>query len=358
MIVELRERFANLTGLTLPSTLTELEKVDYTLKEELAAISRAHTILNNEQVHWYEPIRTGWVTSPEQLSVVMRRNPLVYYPVRVISELIQPLNILTINFLASTARIVGAEYAVAPATSAPEISIPVFIGGSIVAALSLTTIYRHLARMTQGSVDSISNPNAIAGSLTAKATDVVDNAQLKALKQGRNRGVAGPEVTAHAALRWDKDAEIRMAKIEETRNALRARDVEIREAREILDMHRHLTLASDEFQRHARDLGFMTASPDEAFSMFAAALISAPEDVRDRVCDWLYPYTTVAEESKVLTPVAPDFLKVGPLANADMVRAWKLFVHALNTYERAHRVGVIHAVLNAVEELQEAESSL
>lgn len=358
IIIELQERFSHLAGTTLPSTLADLEKTESKLKERLAAISRAHTILNNDQVPWHAPIRTGWITSPAELSLIMRRNPLVYYPLRVVSELIQPLNILTINFLVWTARVVGAEHAVPPATTAPEVSIPVFIGGSIIAALSLTTLHRHLGRIHQGSSDGLSNPNAIAGSLTAKANDFVDNMHLKTLKQSSNDATDDPELAAHAALRWDRDAEIRMAKIEETRNALRARELEIREAREILDMHRHLTLALDEFRRNARDLGFPRVSPDEAVAMFASAIVSAAEETRHRVCEWLYPYTAVAEDSRVLTPVTPDFLKAGRFANADMVRSWKLFVHALNTYERHRRVGVIMAVLDAVEELRGVEGAL
>jgi len=358
IIIELREQFSRLTGAKLPATLTELEKTDLELEERLAAISRAQTILNDDQTRWYEPIRTGWITNSAQLSLVMRRNPLVYYPLRVVSELIQPLNILTINLIVSTSRIVGAGHANPPATTAPEISIPVFIGGSIIAALSLTTFYRYLARMNQGLSEGLSNPNAIAGSLTAKANDLVDNVHLVALKQGKNAPINDPELAAHAALRWDKDPEIRMAKIAEIRHALHARDLEIREAREILDMHRHLALAGEDFARNARDLGFARVSPDEAIAMLAAALISAPEGLRDRVVEWLYPYTAVAEESRVLTPVAPDFLKAGRFANADMVRSWKLFVHALNTYERPRRVGVIMAVIDAVEELRELEGAL
>ena len=123
-------------------------------------------------------------------------------------------------------------------------------------------------------------------------------------------------------------------------------------------MHRHITLALEEFTRHARELGYRDMAPDQAITTFAAVLVSAPDALRTRACEWLYSYTAVAEDSRVLAPVTPDFLKAGQLANAEAVRSWKLFVHALNTYDRQNRPGLIHSVLNAVEELQEASGSL
>lgn len=65
----------------------------------------------------------------------------------------------------------------------------------------------------------------------------------------------------------------------------------------------------------------------------------------------------MTEESRTLSDVAPDFLKTGPFANAEMVRAWKLFVNVLNTREPQARTGMIYAILDALEELTDTSTA-
>ncbi len=358
ILVELRARFADITQMELPPTLQETRELGERLQDKIKAISRAHAILDNSSARWYEPIRTGWITDSEQLDRVIKRNPGVYYPFRVLAEMAQPLNLLVANMIISAARGVGTSTSVSSAASPPELSVPILVGGSILATLGLTMLYRTWGRHRSGSLEALSNPNAIAGSLTAKATDVIDNSRLNSIREGRLPLRDDPEIAAHAALRWHKDAEIRMAKIAETRNGLNAHHNELREALEILEVHRHMSLAHEEFHHHATDLGFSDISPDQALSKFAGALASAPEELRQRVCDWLYHFVSSTEESKVLLAAAPDFLKAGPHANAEMVRTWKLFVHALNIQEPQTRPGTIYAVLNALEELQGSHDRL
>lgn len=357
MVVELKERFTAITGMPLPTTLQEAAQLDDRLQERIEATSRARVILYECDARWYEPIRTGWLTSPEQLSRVMKRNPAVYYPLRILAELAQPLNLVAANFVISTARMMGTP-AASSASGSPELSIPVLIGGSLLATFGLTMLYRSWGKNGGGLFESLSRPNIIAGSLTGKTIDVADNSKLKSMRDGKLSLRDDPEIASHAALRWHKDAEIRVAKIAETQNSLTIHYQELREAREILETYRHVALALEEFRGHAGDLGFTAISPQEALGVFAATLESAPEPVRQRVAEWLYHFSSTSEESRVLTPAAPDFLKTGALAHAEMVRAWKLFVHALNVQEPRSRPGSIYAVLNALEELQESNEHL
>ncbi len=353
MIVEMRERFSHLAGEPLPSTLAEAQRLEERLKEKLTAVSRAHAILDVGQTCWNEPIKTGWLTEKEQLDRIVKRNALVYYPLRVVAELLQPLNLVTAQLVIAVARAMGTQEGASSVASSPEISIPALVGGSIVACVGLGLLYRSWSKQ---SIGTLSNPNVIAGLLAGKVGDLVDNSRMKAMRKGKLELKGDPEIAAHAAVRWDKDAEICMAKIAETSNLLHAHEQELQEAREILAMHRHITLAHEAFRHHARDLGFATMSPDEALSVFAVALASAPEALQQRVCEWLYHFVSVTEESGTLSDVAPDFLKVGPFANAELVRAWKLFVNALNTQEPQARPGMIYAVLNALEELKDSST--
>lgn len=354
MIVEMRERFTRLAGEPLPSTLAEARRLDERLQEKLTAATRAHAILDTGQTHWDEPIKTGRLTDSTQLDRVIRRNSLVYYPLRVAAEMAQPLNMVTANLVIAVARAMGTQEGASSATSSPEISIPVLIAGSIVASVGLGLLYWNCSKDRDG---ILSNPNTIAGFLTGKTVDLVDNSRVRAMRVGKLALTDDPDIAAYAAVRWDKDTEICAAKIAETRNLLTAHEQELQEALEIVRLHSHIALAYEEFRYQARDLGFANTSPDEALGVFAVTLASAPDALQQRVCEWLYHFVSVTEESRTLSDVAPDFLKTGPFANAEMVRAWKLFVNVLNTREPQARTGMIYAILDALEELTDTSTA-